>query len=242
MAKLQSNGAPTTKGYAEASFNEGNLMNKILVLVLILESAVFAAQPISRNNTIGPVTEGTKIRPYYLINAASANDVSLDEKTRHWDCIKPGTGSFRIIDETCNRLEFAFYVDGNTADTKYIDPNLVEFNFRIFAARKYSSAVIVCTGAAKCGELELSREPTDSQNYTLYNNGNLAADESHKWVSGLSNSAVKWPTAVAFTDDRQADNGIARITLDTNGYALWWCEITSIKGNPGRVVCVASGW
>ena len=32
------------------------------------------------------------------------------------------------------------------------------------------------------------------------------------------------------------------ITLDTNGYALWWCEITSIKGNPGRVVCVVSCW
>ena len=114
--------------------------------------------------------------------------------------------------------------------------------FRIFAARKYSSAVIVCTGAAKCGELELSREPTDSPDYVLYNNGNLAADESHKWVSGISNSVVRWPTPVVFTDDRHADNGIARISLDTNGYALWWCEITSIKGNPGRVVCVASVW
>ena len=233
---------PAIKGYAEASFNEGNLMNKILVLVLMLTSAVFAAQPASRNNTIGPVTDGTKIRPYYLINAASANDVPLDEKTRYWDCIKPVNGAFRSIDETCNRLEFAFYVDGNTADTKYIDPNMVEFNFRIFAARKFSSAVIVCTGAAKCGELELSREPTDFQGYTLYNNGNLAADESHKWVSGLSNCAAKWPAAVAFTDDKRADNGIARISLDTNGYALWWCEITSIKGNPGRVVCVASAW
>jgi hypothetical protein len=228
--------------YAEMFFNQGNLMNKILVLVLMLASAVFAAQPTSRNNTIGTVTEGTKMRPYYLINAASANDVPLDEKTRHWDCIKPTNGQFRITDETCNRLEFAFYVDGNTADKKYIDPNQVEFDFRIFAARRYSSAVIVCTGAAKCGELELSREPIDSPDYTLYNNGNLAADESHKWVSGLSSGVVKWPTAVAFTDNKQSDNGIARITLDTNGYAFWWCEITSIKGNPGRVVCVASGW
>jgi hypothetical protein len=216
-------------------------MNKILVLVLILTSAVFAAQPVLRNNstTIGAVTEGTKIRPYYFINIASDNDVPLDEKTRYWEHIKP---LFRIVDETCNRLEFAFYVDGNTADTKYIDPNQVEFNFRIFAARRYGSAVIVCAGVARCGELELSGEPTENHDYNLYNSGNLSEDESHKWVSGLLRSVEKWPTPIAFTDITKSDNGIARITMDTNGYALWWCEITSIKGKPGRVVCVASVW
>ncbi|MGA2092282.1 MAG: hypothetical protein ABSH16_02595 [Sedimentisphaerales bacterium] len=216
-------------------------MKKILVLVLVLASPVFAEPPSGRN-PIGSVIEGTKVRPYYLVNAASANDVSLDEKTRFWEHIRPPSGSFAVIDETCNRLEFAFYVDGNTADKQYIDPNQVEFNYRIFAARKYSSAVIVCAGSAKCGELELSGTPTDTHNGNLFNGGNLSEDESHKWVSGLSNSAVKWPTAVVFTDAKQADNGIARITLETNGYALWWCEITSIKGNPGRITCVASGW
>ena len=220
----------------------GNLMKKILVLVLMLTSAVFASPLPSKRNPIETVIEGTKIRSYYVINAASANDIPLDEKTRYWDRIKPINGPFTRIDETCNRLEFAFYVDGNTADKKYIDPNLVEFNFRIFAARKYSSAVIVCTGTAKCGELELSGEPTDAHDLSLYNNGNLAADESHKWVSGLSNCVEKWPTAVVLTDINKSDNGIARISLDANGYALWWCEITSIKGNPGRVLCVASGW
>jgi len=219
-----------------------NLMKTILVLVLMITSAVFASPLPSKKPPVENVADGTKMRGYYVMNAASANDVPLDEKTRYWDNIKPLNGLFRTIDETCNRLEFAFYVDGNTADTKYIDPNLVEFNFRIFAARKYSSAVIVCTGAAKCGELELSREPTDTHDLNLYNNGNLAADESHKWVSGLSNCADKWPTPVAYTDTRESDNGIARITMDTNGYAFWWCEITSIKGNPGRVVCVASVW
>ena len=217
-------------------------MRNIAVLILLFSSAVFAAPPATRSNAIGTVTEGTRIRPYYVINAASANDVPLDEKTRHWDRIKPLNGPFKIIDETCNRLEFAFYVDGNTADKKYIDPNQVEFNFRIFAARKYSSAVVVCTGAAKCGELELSGEPLDTHEYNLYNKGNLAADESHKWVSGLSKSVVKWPTPVEFTDTNESDNGIARISLETNGYALWWCEITSIKGNPGRVVSVVSCW
>jgi hypothetical protein len=217
-------------------------MKKILILVLMLTSSVFAAQPSSKRNPIDTVAEGTKIRPYYVINAASDNDIPLDEKTRYWERIKPTNGPFKIIDETCNRLEFAFYDDGNTIDKKYIDPNQVEFNFRIFAARKYSSAVIVCTGSAKCGELELSGEPTDAHDLGLYNHGYLAADESHKWVSGLSKTVEKWPTPVAFTDTNESDNGIARITLDTNGYALWWCEITSIKGNPGRVVCVASGW
>jgi hypothetical protein len=215
-------------------------MKKIFVLMLILTSAAFAAQLHSSSSTIGSVSDGTKIRPYYVINIAIGNDISLDEKTRHWDHIKPFNGPFKAIDETCNRLEFAFYVDGNTADKKYIDPNQVEFNFRIFAARKFSSAVVVCTGAAKCGELELSGEPTDM--HYLYNNGNLAADESHKWVSGISSGSAKWPTPVVFTDNNESDNGIARISMDSNGYALWWCEITSIKGNPGRVVCVASGW
>lgn len=214
-------------------------MKKVLVLVLIFVHSVFAAQPSSRNNTIGTVTEGIKLRPYYFINIASDNDVPLDEKTRHWEHIKP---FFKIIDETCNRLEFAFDVDGNTADTKYIDPNSVEFNFRIFAVRRHSSAVMVCAGIAKCGELELSGEPTENHDYNLYNNGNLSDDESHKWVSGLSKSVDKWPTPIVFADNIKSDNGIARILLDTNGYALWWCEITSIKGNPGRVVCVASCW
>jgi hypothetical protein len=218
-------------------------MNKILGLVLILESAVFAAAPLpSRINAADAVMEGTKIRPYYYIHVANDNDVSLDEKTRYWDYIKFRNDMFTRIDETCNRLEFAFYVDGNTVDTKYIDPNHVEFNFRIFAARKYSSAVIVCTGTAKCGELELSGPPTDGHALNLYNDGYLAADESHKWVSGLSNFAQKWPTVVTLTDFKESDNGIARITLDSNGYAVWWFEITSIKGNPGRVLCVASGW
>jgi hypothetical protein len=217
-------------------------MKKILILVLFIASSVFAeSQPLGRN-PIESVIEGTKIRPYYLVHAASANDIPLDEKTRYWERIKPPNGSFGIIDETCNRLEFAFYVDGNTVDSEYIDPNRVEFNFRIFAARKYSSAVIVCTGIAKCGELELSGAPTDAHNWNLYSNGNLSADESHKWVSGISSRVQKWPTPVIFTDTEESDNGIARISLETNGYALWWCEITSIKGNPGRVVCVASGW
>jgi hypothetical protein len=231
-----------TKRMEQRKTGEENLMRYILVLALMLTSSVFAAQMPSKRNSTDIVTEGTRIRPYYVISAASANDVPLDEKTRYWENIKSISGSFKIIDETCNRLEFAFYVDGNTVDKKYIDPNQVEFNFRIFAARKHSSAVIVCTGTAKCGELELSGEPTDAHDLNLYNNGYLAADESHKWVSGLSNCVAKWPTPVAFTDDKESDNGIARISLDTNGYALWWCEITSIKGNPGRVVCVASGW
>jgi hypothetical protein len=220
----------------------GNLMKKILVLVLILESVVFAAPLPSRTTTADAATEITKIRPYYYINVANDNDVPLDEKTRFWDLVKFKNGMFARIDETCNRLEFAFYVDGNTADTKYIDPNLVEFNFRIFAARRYSSAVIVCSGTAKCGELELSGPPTDDHDLNLYNNGYLEANESHKWVSGISNFVEKWPTAIALTDTKKSDNGIARISLDSNGYAIWWCEITSIKGNPGRVVCVASGW
>jgi hypothetical protein len=219
--------------------DQENLMKTVWVLAIMVTSAVYAAPQPIRRYSMEPVIEGTKIRPYYIINAACANDVPLDEKTRYWESIKP---IFRIIDETCNRLEFAFYVDGNTADKEYIDPNLVEFNFRIFAARRHSSAVIVCTGAAKCGELELSGEPTDVHDSNLYNNGNLATDESHKWVSGLSSSVMKWPTPVVFTDTKESDNGIARISLDTNGYALWWCEITSIKGNPGRVVCVASCW
>jgi hypothetical protein len=210
--------------------------------VLMLTSAVFAVPLPSRMNTPETVTDATKIRPYYYLSVANDNDVPLDEKTRFWDNIKFRNGMFTRIDETCNRLEFAFYVDGNTADTKYIDPNMVEFNFRIFAARRYSSAVIVCSGTAKCGELELSGPPTDGHEQGLYNSGYLSADESHKWVSGLSNFVEKWPTAVALTDIRESDNGIARISLDSNGYAIWWCEITSIKGNPGRVVCVASGW
>jgi len=218
-------------------------MKNIFILVLVLSSSVLAAQPSSRKNTLDTVAEGTKIRPYYVINIAGDSDVPLDVNTRYWDYIKPMKGPFKSIDETCSRLEFAFYVDGNTAEyKKYIDPNKVEFNFRIFAARKFSSAVIVCTGNAKCGELELSGEPTENHERNLYNNGNLALDESHKWVSGLSNCTEKWPASVAFTDTNESDNGIARITLDTNGYALWWCEITSIKGNPGHVVCLASGW
>lgn len=216
-------------------------MKKILILVLVLTPLVFAEPPSGRN-PIGAVSEGTKIRPYYLVSSVCANDVPLDEKTRFWEHIKPPNGPFAIIDETCNRLEFAFYVDGNTADKQYIDPNQVEFNFRIFAARRYSSAVIVCAGFAKCGELELSGVPTDTHNGNLYNGGSLSQDESHKWVSGLTGRGVKWPTPVVFTDTEESDNGIARTTLETNGYALWWCEITSIKGNPGRVTCVASGW
>jgi hypothetical protein len=216
-------------------------MKKIMVLVLALTSSIFAQSPSGRN-TIESVIEGTKVRPYYLVSFACANDVPLDEKTRYWENIKPPNGSFAIIDETCNRLEFAFCVDGNTADKQYIDPNHVEFNFRIFAARRYSSAVIVCTGVAKCGELELSGMPTDTHYWNLYNNGNLSEDESHKWVSGILSRGTKWPTPVVFTDTEESDNGIARITLETSGYALWWCEITSIKGNPGRITCVASGW
>jgi len=216
-----------------------NLMNKILILALVSANSVFAAQPESRSSTIGSVTEATKIRPYYFINIASENDVSLDEKTRYWEHIIP---FFKIINETCNHLEFAFYIDGNAVDTKYIDPNMVEFNFKIYAARRYSSAVIVCAGSAKCGELELSGEPTENHNYYLYNSGELALDESHKWVSGLVKNFEKWATPVIFSDNIKSDNGIARITLDSNGYALWWCEITSIKGNPGRVICVASCW
>jgi hypothetical protein len=84
--------------------------------------------------------------------------------------------------------------------------------------------------------------PTDNHNCNLYNAGDLSQDESHKWVSGLTVKVTKWPTPVIFTDTQESDNGIARINLDTNGYALWWCEITSIKGNPGCVTCVASGW
>jgi hypothetical protein len=219
-----------------------NLMTKTFALVLLLTSSVFAAQSTSRSSSIGTVTEGIKIRPYYVINIASDNDVPLDEKTRYWEHIKPLAGPFKVIDETCNRLEFAFYVDGNTADTKYIDPNHVEFNYKIFAARKHSSAVVVCAGIGKCGELELSGEPTENHDLFLYNSGNLIPDESHKWVSGLSKNIEKWPTPIVFTDTIESDNGIARISLDTNGYALWWCEITSIKGNPGRVVCVVSAW
>jgi hypothetical protein len=214
-------------------------MKNLLVLILVFANSALADQPASRDNTIGTITEGTKIRPYYFINIASENDVSLDEKTRHWENIRP---FFKIIDQTCNRLEFAFYVDGNTADTKYIDPNLVEFHFKIFAARRHSSAVVVCGGTAKCGELELSGEPTENHDYSLYNNGSLAENESHKWISGLSKNTDKWATPITFTDTVESDNGIARITLDTNGYASWWCEITSIKGNPGRVICVASCW
>jgi hypothetical protein len=218
-------------------------MKNISLLILILTSAAFAAQPSSRSSAIGTVSDSTRIRPYYFINIASDNDVPLDEKTRYWEHIKPMDGPFKVIDETCNRLEFAFYVDGNTAENKkYIDPNQVEFNFRIFAARRHSSAVIVCAGKAKCGELELSGEPTENHDLNLYNNGDLSEDEAHKWVSGISTSIVKWPTPVVLTDNAEADNGIARISMDSNGYALWWCEITSIKGNPGKVICVASGW
>jgi len=214
-------------------------MKDIAALVLIFVSSALADQPSYRSTTIGTVTEGVKLKPYYFINIANDNDVPLDEKTRYWEHIKP---FFRSIDQTCNRLEFAFYVDGNTANNEYRDPNLVEFNFKIYAARRYGSAVIVCAGIAKCGELELSGDPTEEHDYNLYNNGNLSEDESHKWVSGISKSAEKWSSQIVFTDNIRSDNGIARISLDTNGYALWWCEITSIKGNPGRVVCVASCW
>ncbi len=214
-------------------------MKKIFILVLLFANTVFAAQLTSRSNTIGTITEGVRLRPYYFINIASENDVPLDEKTRYWENIRT---NFRIIDETCNKLEFAFYVDGNTADKKYIDPNSVEFNFKIYAARRHSCAVVVCAGIARCGELELSGEPTESHDYNLYNNGILSQDESHKWVSGLTKSVERWPTPVLIADNIRSENGIARIMLDTNGYALWWCEITSIRGNPGRVICVASAW
>jgi hypothetical protein len=219
-------------------------MKIVIFLILMITSTVCFAELPSNDYNPRATLSATATRPYdLLINSVESNDTMLTPTTMYWDLIKPENGKFQKIPNSYGILEFAFIVDGNTTDTNFIDPNAVTFHFRIMAARWYSNAVIVCSGDANCGEMELSRDPYNTTGLNLYNAGSLALDHSHKWVSGIKSMKWNWlMKSYDLININEEDNGIARIIVDARGYGLWWCEITSIKGHPGRIRCVASGW
>lgn len=208
-----------------------------VIVFLAILGITFAADmyPPSNYQPIA-VTSGTRIRPYDIViftteEANDSNDTALTATTKYWDAIKPENGVFKVVPNWSNVLEIAFIVQGDAADANYVsDPCSISFNFNIYAARWFSSAVKVYSGAAACGELTSSRNP-GSEWSELDSSGN--DDPNYKYVSGITSTVDNWVTTCTLIDATESNNGLARIKLDFNGYGIVWSEITGITG--GRV-------
>lgn len=216
-------------------------MRKHIFFGIIICAAIFiiGSYP-SMDYDISSKTVATRIRPYEIIlNSVIADNTPLDANHSYWDLIKPENGIFKKIPPTYNGVEIAFYCYGDgTGDG---DPNAASFDFKIWAARWYSSAVLIYQGYAKCGELELSCDPNG---YIQFNSGSLDPNQSYKWVDYIDpNGLGDAINGVYKTNNTATENGIARLGLDMRGYWILWAEITNMTSKPvTKVWCVCSGY
>lgn len=216
------------------------LIGLLMIILLIITGMAFGADsdPPANFNPEASVS-ATKIRPYdVVLNTVTvlvtdSNDTALTAKTKYWDALQIGT-KFQKVDNSYNQVEIAFVCEGND-----VDPNGMTFNFKIHAARWLCSARTVCSGTAACGDLLMSRSPSDPT--TKLASG--AADPNYRWVSGISSTTDYWES-VAFVNETEAHNGIATIDFDLRGYAVLWCEITGIAGAEvgNKIYCVMTGY
>ena len=233
-------------------------MKKISILILLLFCSISFAlidqYPPKNHNAISE-TMATRINPYTMIvnsltvvAGVDSNNTALTTKTMYWDSIRPEKGTFKKIDNTWNWCEIAFVCEGTTAtDANFVtDPNTVTFNFKLYAARWFASAVLVYDGNAVCGDLEASR---DADGTHIHNGGILDTGERYKWCDQINAAALGdcWSSSSSFpllfkTDNTKTGDGIARLWFDCRGYGIVWCEITGIVGPPKNIKCVATGY
>lgn len=221
-------------------------MKKIIVF-LMLAAAAFAATPSTDFDS--KIVQATVHRPYDIVlnevicsPDVDANDVALTPLTAYWDAINPDVGDFKRIPASYNYLEIAFVVDGSTDPNFVYDPNdAVEFDFKVWAARWYSSAVLVYQGAATTGGLSLSRDPDDRTGATKYD---MTDPNMVKWVDTITAGTLGdcWePAFCDVTTNTNTADGIARLSFDLVGHGCVWVEVNNITGNPYRIRAVASG-
>lgn len=219
-------------------------MKKILILVavfvIIAASVVYAVLPDTKDyDTLSGIT---RQYPYISINAVTSDDTALTVDTKYWDSVTPDNAVFVAIRPSWSVVELSFYCygDGSAAG----DPNGATFNFFVYAVRRFSSARLVYTGYAQCGEVESSCNPaTGSQ----YNSGALEGNESYKWVDTIDPNGTgdTWISTINVTGNSGTETGgnVATLSFDMNGYWGLWVAITGMTSKSvTTVTCYATGY
>jgi len=212
----------------------------LLVLILFIGSIVYAVLPDTKDyDTLSGIT---RQYPYIQINNVTTDDTALVKDTKYWDSVNPDSAVFIPIRPSWSVVELAFYCYGDGSAEG--DPNTSTFNFFVYAVRRFSSARLVYTGYAQCGEVELSCNPI---NGTQYNSGALEANESYKWVDTIDPNGTgdTWISSITLSGNSGTETGgnIATLSLDWNGYWGMWVAITGMTSKAvTNVYCVATGY
>jgi hypothetical protein len=197
-------------------------MRKTLILILALMLcgiALVMGDITNYSRQVGRETSiGTNQSNYVVLRTVTSNDSALTTTTQNWEDVRqlmfPVPPEYSSI-----LLQFYGYGDGTGVGS----PANGTFDFKVYMAKKYGSAILVASANdAVVGASQLSHNPGTGVALTT----DLANDPNSCWVDTCTVTDT-WTTTVSVGGGGGSD-GCAVIAFDPLGYSGIYVEITDI--------------